>query len=373
MKTLTRALAAVLLLLVVQSTYAHRPSDAFLTLRVEQGAVAGQWEIALRDLPAIVDVDADHDGDLTWGELRRASPLLNEFLMRHLTLSADGEACTIRVTDLLINDRVDGRHAWFPLDGRCRKADQLTLGYTLLFDVDPTHRGILVLTSGGLSQTAVLSPARSKVELALRTASSWRQFTDYLHEGVHHIWIGIDHILFLVSLLLPCVLVRTAAGWRGVTRLRPALIDTAGIVTAFTLAHSLTLTLAALDYVRLPGYLIESAIAFSVILAALNNIFPLMVTRRWAMAFAFGLIHGFGFASVLGELGLPDSARFQALLAFNLGVELGQLSIVIVVIPLMYRWRNSDFYRRVVMIGASVAIIGLAATWLWDRLQPAVG
>lgn len=368
-----RALVAALLLLVLQTASAHRPSDAFLTLRVEQGTVTGHWEVALRDLPALAQVDADENGDLTWGELRRASPGLNQRLMQHLALSAAGEACTIRVTGLLINDRLDGRYAWFPLAGRCPEADQLTLGYTLFFDVDPTHRGILVLASGALSQTAVLSPAQPKLELSLRNASSWRAFADYLREGVHHIWIGIDHILFLLLLLLPCVLLRTSTGWQGVARLRPALLDTAGIVTAFTLAHSITLTLAALGYVRLPGYLVESAIAFSVILAALNNLFPVLVTRRWAMAFVFGLIHGFGFASVLGELGLPDSARLLALFAFNVGVELGQLAIVIVVIPLMYLCRNSAFYRRVVMTGGSIAIMAVAATWLWQRLQPAMG
>lgn len=368
-----RALVAALLLLVLQTASAHRPSDAFLTLRVEQGTVTGYWEVALRDLPALARVDADENGDLTWGELRRASPGLKDLLMQHLTLSAAGEACTIRITGLLINDRVDGRHAWFPLAGQCPESDQLTLGYTLLFDVDPTHRGILILTSGALSQTAVLSPAQPTVELSLRAASPWRQFADYLREGVHHIWIGIDHILFLLSLLLPCVLVRTPAGWQGVARLRPALIGTVGVVTAFTLAHSVTLTLAALGYLRLPGYLVESAIALSVILAALNNLFPVLVTRLWAMAFVFGLIHGFGFASVLGELGLPDSARLLALFAFNVGVELGQLSIVIVVVPLMYLCRNSAFYRRVVMTGGSVAIIMVAATWLWQRVQPVMG
>lgn len=151
----------------------------------------------------------------------------------------------------------------------------------------------------------------------------WRQFASYWKEGVWHIWIGLDHMLFLLALLLPSVLWWENGRWRPATEARPVLLDTAAIITAFTLAHSLTLTLAVLGVVNLPSRLVESAIAFTVVLAALNNLFPVVKTRRWALAFALGLVHGFGFASVLRDFGLPADALVLALAGFNLGWKSG--------------------------------------------------
>jgi hypothetical protein len=139
------------------------------------------------------------------------------------------------------------------------------------------------------------------------------------------------------------------------------------VVTAFTLAHSITLTLAALDVIRLPSRLTESVIAASIIVAALNNIFPLVTEHRARIAFAFGLLHGFGFASVLADMGLPQGARVTSLLAFNLGIEAGQLSVVLAVMPIVYGLRSGAFYRRAVMPWGSAAIAVLATVWLVQR------
>jgi hypothetical protein len=139
------------------------------------------------------------------------------------------------------------------------------------------------------------------------------------------------------------------------------------IVTSFTVAHSITLSLAALGAVSLPSRLVESGIAASVVLAALNNVFPLVHGRRWMVAFAFGLIHGFGFASVLKDLGLPQGALLIALVGFNLGVEVGQLAIVSAFLPAAYWLRGSWFYRRLVFIGGSLSITAIAGIWLIER------
>ena len=191
---------------------------------------------------------------------------------------------------------------------------------------------------------------------------------DYFKDGVWHIWIGFDHILFLLALLLPAVLYRTRQRWQAVASFRPALIDVLKIVTAFTLAHSITLTLATLGVVTLPAHLVESAIAASVVLSALNSVFPVFEGKRWVVAFAFGLIHGFGFASVLADLGLPQDALLLALVGFNLGVEGGQLAIVSAFLPLAYYLRDTLFYRRVVLFAGSILIMLLASVWLVERV-----
>jgi hypothetical protein len=185
---------------------------------------------------------------------------------------------------------------------------------------------------------------------------------------VHHIWIGYDHILFLISLLLPAVVVRREGRWVPVGTLRSALLSVLAVVTAFTLSHSITLSLAALGVVGLPSRLVESGIALSVLLAALNNIWPVVTRRTWLLAFGFGLVHGFGFASVLADLGLPRDALALALAGFNIGVELGQLSIVLIVVPLIFLFRARPFYRPAILVGGSSAIALIASVWLVGRV-----
>jgi len=199
-------------------------------------------------------------------------------------------------------------------------------------------------------------------------ASATAAFIEYLQAGLWHIWSGIDHLLFLLSLLLPAVLVRHGRRWEAVPLARPALLNIIQVVTAFTLAHSITLSLAAFDLVRLPGRLTESVIAASIVIAALNNVFPRVTEGRWRIAFGFGLLHGFGFASVLSEMGLPQGARLVSLIAFNLGVEAGQLAVVLAVMPLAFTLRSSAFYRRALLPWGSSAIAALALVWMVQRL-----
>ena len=150
-------------------------------------------------------------------------------------------------------------------------------------------------------------------------------------------------------------------------RFRDTFWDVFKVVTSFTVAHSITLSLAALSVISLPSRLVESTIALSVVLAALNNLKPVVAERRWAVAFVFGLVHGFGFASVLADLGLPQGALLLALVGFNLGVEAGQLAIVGVFLPLAYWLRHTWFYRRLTLVAGSLAIASLALIWLIER------
>jgi hypothetical protein len=184
---------------------------------------------------------------------------------------------------------------------------------------------------------------------------------------VRHIATGFDHILFLLSLLLPAVLVRDGRGWRSALSFRHAFVDVAKVVTAFTLAHSITLTLAALSIVVLPSRLVEAGIALSVVLASLNNLFPVVADGRWIAAFAFGLLHGFGFAGALHDLGLPAGSLALSLAGFNLGVEAGQLAIVMLFLPLAFALRSTWAYRRMVFAGGSAVIATVAAAWFVER------
>jgi hypothetical protein len=358
----------LMMLALGAAAHAHIASNGFLVAEVRNQTVTGSFELAVRDVELAIGVDANQDGKVTWGELRAAEPQLVQYVARHISLAAQGDACKLTFQSMQVNDRVDGSYAWLPFTARCPAAvNRLNIRYDVMDGIDPSHRGLLTLTAGDVVQTGVLSGQSTQTEFSVFAPSRWRSFVEYLHAGIWHILSGIDHLLFLLSLLLPAVLLRQGGQWEPVLRARPALISILKVVTAFTLAHSITLTLAALDVVRLPSRLTESVIAASIIVAALNNIFPVVTESRARIAFAFGLLHGFGFASVLTDMGLPQGARLVSLLAFNLGIEVGQLAVVLAVMPVVYGLRSGSFYRRAVIPWGSAVIAATALVWLVQR------
>ncbi len=347
---------------------AHKPSDSHLAVAVRDAIVDVQWDIALRDLDFAIGVDADQDGAITWDELRARHADIAAYALARLAVSADGDACPLDVLEHLVDEHTDGGYAVLRLRGTCAAPPAaLKLGYQLFFDLDGQHKGLARIDHAGNTRTAIFAADHREQVVQLSAPSAWTEFRDYVRHGVWHIWIGFDHILFLLSLLLPAVLVRNPQAWVAASSFRASGIDVLRVVTAFTVAHSITLTLAAVDAVSLPARLVEAAIAASVVFAALNNVWPVVAVRRWAMAFAFGLIHGFGFASVLADLGLHEASRVSALLAFNLGVEFGQLAIVAVFLPLAWWLRGRWLYRRLVLVAGSVAVVALGAVWFVER------
>lgn len=360
---------ALLLLMAAGLAHAHKPSDSYLSLRADGKSLTGQWDVALRDLEHAVGLDANGDGTITWGELKAKHADIDAYLLARLALQADGKPCKLAPSERLVDEHTDGAYAVLRFTAACHTARYrtLTLEYSLFFDLDPTHRGLLRLDLGGQSQTGIFSPERPRLELGADKRPALEQFADYLREGVWHIWIGFDHVLFLVSLLLPSVFIFFDRRWLPAARFRESFWDVFKVATSFTVAHSITLSLAALSVIELPSRLVESAIALSVVLAALNNVWPLVHGRRWLVAFAFGLIHGFGFASVLADLGLPRDALLLALVGFNVGVELGQMAIIAAFLPLAFVFRRTWAYRTLVMVGGSVAIAVVAGIWLVER------
>jgi hypothetical protein len=359
---------ALLLLFASLAAHAHKPSDSYLRLKIDGAQVTGQWDIALRDLEQAIGVDANGDGEITWGELRARQADIAAYALARLSLSGDTKTCPLRVTGHEVDRHSDGAYEVLRFAADCGIAPAaIEIAYSLFFDFDAQHKGLLKLEYQGGIQSLVFTPEQSRQRFVLGEMSASRQFLSYGREGTWHIWIGYDHILFLLSLLLPAVLMRERHRWLPVARVGDAFWDVVKIVTSFTVAHSITLSLAALGLISLPSRLVESAIAASVVLAALNNLAPVVGGRRWVVAFVFGLIHGFGFASVLAELGLPRDALVLALVGFNLGVEAGQLAIVAVFLPLAYLLRRTGFYRRVILLGGSMMIVAVAMIWLLER------
>jgi hypothetical protein len=371
-----RWIVFVLVLLLHAAAWAHKPSDSYLTLRGAPGTddIAVRWDIALRDLDYVLELDRDGNGALTWGEVRQRADEIARYATGHLELATGNKgdkACRWDVSGpLMLDKHSDGTYAVLSLVAHCESlAGGLKARYSLLFDVDPSHRGLVQWIAPGSqgSQALLFGTESADQALALAPQGAWPTLRQYLLDGTWHIWIGYDHILFLLALLLPSVLIHRRKRWEAVSRPGPAIREVVKVVTAFTLAHSITLSLAALQVISLPSRLVESAIAASVVLAALNNLRGTIEKRRWVVAFVFGLIHGFGFASVLTDLGLPQQALVLALVGFNVGVEIGQLAIVAVFLPLAFGLRRTGFYRVGVLKAGSTGVALLAGWWFVQR------
>lgn len=370
-----RTLLALTLLTCASNCEAHKLSDSYLSLQEPQNSATlhGQCDIALRDLDYAVGVDANRDGDITWGEVKASRARIFQYALQRLRVEAiargDRQECSTHPQRMLVDTHVDGAYAVLKFSLECPYTPaQLAVHYSLLFEVDPTHRGLLKIVADGASQAAVLPREAPTIVFSLAAPQRWQQFAQFVNEGVWHIWKGYDHILFLLTLLIPAVMLFRQGKWQARESSRAAAVDVIKVVSAFTVAHSLTLALAVLGWVQLPSRLVESAIAATVLLGALNNLWPVVCERRWIVAFVFGLVHGLGFASVLADLGLHGVNLALALIGFNCGVEVGQLGVVLVFLPLALWLRDTLFYRRVLLPFGSGAIGVIATVWLFSRM-----
>jgi hypothetical protein len=359
---------------------AHKSSDSYLQIAAASNGLTLRWDIALRDLDAAIDLDTDEDGKLTWGEVKSGWPRIQAYALPRLTIAG----CPLKSVSTALEHRNDGTYAVMFLSSDCLLTKAPVIGYSLFREVDPTHRGIAkVQLPGQPLALGLLDPSKSAPAAASGSApasAGGAVRTDdaavpiaptgawgFLREGIRHILTGYDHVLFLLCLLLPSVVRRTPEGWRPVEKLSQAVWPVVGIVSAFTVAHSITLGLAATKVISLLPAFIEPAIAVTIILAALDNVWPIFPVPRVVVTFFFGLIHGFGFAGVLSELNLPTSEFVLALLQFNVGLEMGQLIIVIGATTLLFALRQWPRYRMLVVRGGSFAAITVAAVWFVER------
>jgi hypothetical protein len=357
-----RTLAGALLWSFAALAFAHGTSTAYLTLQPSADeAVQGVYRIALRDADALLDLDANADAALTWGEVEDRGADLRALVQQNLRFSSESRSCRTNLSGP--EYARDGDMSFAAFDLRIACAAPLQVQYTLFSSTDGSHR---LAVHDGARAPQLLAPGGT-TEIAAG-AIGGAGLRGLFVTGVGHILGGPDHLLFLVALLLPAVLVRTNQRWKAVAEVKTALIQVAWIATAFTIAHSITLALASFGIVRVPASMIEPLIALTVLLAALNNLWPVVQRRLAWVAFAFGLVHGFGFAEVLAPLGLAPGALAQALLAFNLGVEGGQLLVVLTCFAALAAARRWTGYPRWVLGAGSALVALIAIGWIFERL-----
>ena len=361
----------VLLLLAAGPSAAHKASDAYLTWQVDGSRIEQRIDIALRDLDRELALDADDDGQLTWGEVRSRWPDIERLADAGVRVKVAGEGCTIEhAAPAMLDEHTDGRYAVLQRTLHCAAVvHAIDVDYRLFIGSDATHRGIARVAAGAAGASTTLLVPGTEVRLAALSgdAAGRRSWAGFVAEGARHIASGFDHILFLVTLLMVAVWRRQGTGWVPRDSAVSAWRETLRLVSAFTVAHSLTLTLAAAGVLAPPSRWVESLIAASVLVAALDNLRPFVRGPRWLMVALFGLVHGFGFAGPLQDLGLAGGELALPLLGFNLGVELGQLIVVALLLPLASGLRHAPLYRVGVVRGGSLLVAGVATLWLVER------
>jgi hypothetical protein len=362
-------LALALVLQASGPAAAHKPSDAYLRLAVGAGgAIHGSLDVALRDLELVVGLDGNGDGAITWGELKARHGAIVAYVQSRLVLDTARGPCGLEPIEHLVDRHTDGAYAVLRFLADCpAAAGPVTLRYGLLFDRDPMHRGLLSMSGAGGVRTAVLSPERPAIAL-VGPATPSAEFVPFFALGMEHLAYGVDHLLFLLVLLLPAAWRRAPGGaWLPVKGWWEAAVDVVKVLSAFTVAHGMSLAAATTGLIDLPSRLVESAIAATIVLTAIDNIHPYLPRKRWLIAFGFGLIHGLGFASALGPLDLPALALASALLGFNLGIEAAQVGIALVFLGVAYSLRTFGLDARGLVPVGSVVALGLASLWFIDR------
>ena len=370
--------ALALLGLGSTSSHAHSQGESYVFLELKENAIDGRFEFRYSDLKEKLGIDVMENGTPSLDRLKASAPQVVAYIKQGFSIGpVDGAPYVLQFAEPSLFDAEGG---WAQYRFRIESGPippELSVRYEMGYENDRTHRGLLVLEWGQwpspdyrMQMAMVFSASNSSQVLDTRNPPELMTPARMIWQGVLHIWIGIDHILFLLVLALPIVLVKAGPAWQPAPAVGPSLYSLVKIVTVFTIAHSITLLLASLEIITLPSRLVESIIALSIILVGLNNIFGRSHNTSLIVILLLGLFHGLGFASVMGELPfrIAELRNFiLIILGFNLGVELGQLVILLVVFPLLFALRRMPWYSAVVLKGGSIVLILIASYWFIER------
>jgi hypothetical protein len=373
----TVILATTLLGLTASSAQAHSGVQSYLYLDVTTDELGGRVEMPFGDLRTVFGLSLDGDEDAILEELRLNEDALAAYVKEHFEIGADGERFDYEFTTIELLP-AEGGYAlvYFLVDLPSADVPRvLDIGFDPFFD-DIDDRDALLLIANDW-QSGVIdngeevllgfdTGARERT-IDLGAGSQWNNFTASIGLGVDHIQTGPDHILFVLVLLLPSVLVFTTI-WRPVDTFGASLWRIVKIVSMFTVAHSITFAFAGLEILPLPpSRLVESVIAASIAITALHNLHPIVKNREWAIAFGFGLFHGMGFASLVGGLDVSQGTKSISLLGRNVGIEIGQTVVVLLLFPALFLLRRTRWYRPL-FVAASIVLAIVAFGWMIERL-----
>ncbi|MGC1217492.1 MAG: HupE/UreJ family protein [Phormidesmis sp.] len=361
-----------------QSAIAHELNQSYLFLQIGESSVSARIELPVQDLNEVLNLGFDPEKRISQEQLAPHLEDIKAYAADHTSIDCAPQVCQLAFTKEEYFNTYQSQFILlnYDLEGLESVPDSLDVTYDVMLAEKPQNTNLLLIeenwktgTFGNESNALLVfnSPGQEK-SVDLTSGSLLQGFWGVVKLGVEHIIEGIDHVLFLIALLLPSVLWRKdGEHWQPVEKFSTSFIYILKIATAFTVAHSITLCLATLDVVHVPSRFVESVIAASIGLAAVEIFYPIFKGRAWLIIFLFGLFHGFGFADVLGELGVTSQHTALSLFGFNLGVELGQLAIIAVIFPILYLLRAQWFYAPFVLKTGGLLLGAMSLYWFIER------
>ncbi|MEM9603321.1 MAG: HupE/UreJ family protein [Pseudomonadota bacterium] len=367
------------LFLPLEMALAHSKSENYVWINVEESVVSGRFEIHYEDLVDKLDIDIDAGGDRLQGAIN-SQQQVRDYLLAHFSITdATGPMPITFSATTLFEENTDFVQYPYQIE-RLPVGNQVTVASSIFLQPemmvgDRLHRSVMVVEYnravgnefGSENVALVFGPDAEPMQLDLSAPPSVLVWTDFLVQGLLHIAIGLDHILFIVLILLPAVLRNQNGTWVAQSDFKGVLWNTLKIVTTFTVAHSVTLSLAALDLISVNITFVEVVIALSIVALAITNIFPVPQMHSLLLIFVFGLFHGLGFASVMGDLQFRMVLIERILVLFNIGVELGQILIAVVLLPVLFLLRNTVIYRPGIVVPVSLVAAAIAVFWTLER------
>ena len=364
-------------LILSQSAYAHTLGQSYLYVSINDEELSARFEVTASDLNAALGLDLATDGSIKVGQLGPYEEQIAAYLKDHVRIAPDGQPAQLHFKTTTLRSPKLAQYVMseFSIPLPAGIPEFIDVEYSVLFDSDSKQLGFLLIENNWRTGTfdneahvALTFTPEDRIQRLDLTSSTllhgiWRMVL----LGAQHIVEGIDHVMFLLALLLTSVVRRENKVWQGVENFRIAVWNVIKIVTLFTVAHTITLSLVTFETLTISPRIVESIIAGSIVIAALEVFYPIFRSRIGLVVFLFGLFHGAGFASILLSMNLHADYLPLSLLGFNIGVELGQIAIVLLIFPLLFLIRSRSAYLRLGMQVTAACLIVIASYWFIER------
>lgn len=356
----------------VSNAMAHFPDQSYLYFQVYDQDIEARVEITVSDLNEALNLDLPSDNQATVEDIEPHLPKIQEYINQKFIVSINNQEYPLEYKNEYDSFQTEFAQFFtfnYKLKNLQELPQRLKVYFGVLLDSKPEHKNLVVIEhnwkTGTFTNEAgvslILTPDSQEQILDLSASSLWKGFLAMVRLGMLSFLKGINHILFLIALLLPSVLRREDSSWQPVKNFRSAFVYVLKIFLAFTVAHSITLALASLQIVEIPSRLVDALIAVSIAIAAFDIIYPILRNKIWWMIFGFGLFHGFAFANTLVKLGIIVTKEypFLTLFGYNLGIELGQIIIILVVFPIVYLLRQQKFYSKGILKLVAIFLVAI--------------
>ena len=361
----------ILTILGHSTAFGHKLGQSYAYLQIFDDKITGRFEINIDDLNRALSRD-NAGTPITKENLNEHLDEIHDYYRANLRFAVNGEHIHYQFTGY---DTLKAKGLFVLMDVNLIEdqttPDLIDVDYSVMFDMEPDHIGMVLIEqywranifNNEAQPSLIFSKSHQSQQLDLSNYTMLKGFIGLVKLGVRHIWFGFDHLLFLIALVLPAAMIRRERQWEPVTEFNSALFYVIKIVTLFTIAHTVALSLAAFSVIDLPTRLVELVIAISVAIVALDILFPIFKKKIIWVVIIFGLFHGFGFASVLSHLGVPGEHTVLSLLGYNLGIEIGQVAVILIILPMLYLIKDYTFFPKIILKYGAIALIMLSAVW----------